>query len=165
MTREGIKKCVRLLQLTFPNTYRSFTSDDLSMLIEVWSLQFRNVDDVQVFSAVNSVISMSDYPPTIAEIKRQLIGEHEENEEEVWYDLLEAGSNGIYGAEEEWEKLPESIKAITTPWTLREIALADSSSLRFIKKEIMESYRSYKKRKADMLLSTSFTDQKLLEGK
>lgn len=164
MTREGIKKCIRLVQLMFPNTYKNFTTEDLSMLIEAWELQFRNVDDVQVFSALNGVISKSDYPPTVAEIKRQLVGEEEENEEDVWYTLLEAGSNGIYGAEEEWEKLPAGIKAITTPWTLREIAMADNESLRFVKKEIMENYRAYKKQQTDKLLSTSFTDQKLLKG-
>lgn len=162
MTRDGIKKCIKAIQLSYQNAYKSFTGDDLKMLIEVWGLQFRNADDVAVFRAVNQAISTNDYPPSIAEIKRNLMGMDEINEEEMWSLLLIAGSNGIYGSEEEWEKLPEDLKAVTTPWTIREIALADNDSLHYIKKDILASLRYHKKKKTEALLSTSYTDQKLI---
>lgn len=154
MTRDGIKKCLRLLQLTYPNAYKSFSTDDLGMLIEVWELQFRNVTDVEAFNAINKAISKNDYCPSIAEIKRNLIDEEEENEEEVWATVLKAGQNGLYGASDEWKKLPEDIKTVTTPYFLREIAMSSTADLRFIKRDFLASYRQYKQKKTENLLTT-----------
>jgi len=164
MTREGIKKCVRLLQLTFPNTYKSFTTEDLSMLIEVWSLQFNGFKDVEVFSALSETIASVSYPPTIAEIKKCLIKEEHENTEDVWRVLLKAGRNDIMYAKEEWEKLPEALKEVTTPQTLVDIGRASDEAVRFIKKDIMASYSDRKQVKRQELL-TSFNNVPLLEDK
>ena len=162
MTKDGIKKCVRLLQLSFPNTYKNFSTEDLQMLMEVWNLQFKNCEDLPVFSALNKVISTSEYPPTFAEIKKNLMGDEYENEEEVWSLLLTAGRNGIYGSDEEWEKLPERLKKVTTPGTIKEIALSDNESLQFIKRDVLRDYRNYKEHETNRQLATSYTDTKLL---
>jgi hypothetical protein len=162
MTREGIKKCVRLLQLTFPNTYKTFVAEDLSMLIEAWDLQFKGANDVEVFSALNKAISNSKFPPSIAEIKEYMLPEETVNEEEVWEIVLEAGRNGLYGSYEEWEGLPEDIKAVTSPSTLREIALADSDDLRFIKRDIMSSWKNKRAKDRQLQISIGFIDRKLI---
>ena len=155
MTRDGIKKCIKELQLSYQNVYNKFSVDDMKMLIEVWELQFRDFDDVEVFSALNECISTSEYPPTIATIKRCAIREPETNEEEVWDTLLCAGRNGLYGSYEEWERLPEDLKAITTPETIKEIALADDEALRYIKHDILGNFRSHQKRSSDLRLTSN----------
>ena len=162
MTRDGIKKCIRLVQLSFPNTYKNFSMEDLQMLMEVWNVQFKNCDDLPVFSALNEVISTSEYPPTFADIKKAMLGNEYENEEELWALLLDAGRNGIYGADEEWERLPEKLKRITTPGTIKEIALSDNESLQYIKRDVLRDYRNYKETEFNKQLATSYTDTKLL---
>lgn len=161
MTKDGIKKCVRVLQLSFPNTYKNFSMEDLQMLMEVWDLQFKNCDDFSVFTALNEAVSTSEYPPTFGEIKKHLLHDVGESDEVVWGTLLKAGRNGLHGAVEEWEKLPEDLRSVTTPGTIREIALSDNESLQFIKRDVMNSYRTQRERKTSALLS-GYTDTKLL---
>ena len=162
MTRDGIKRCLKLLQVNYHNYYDKFDAEDFGLMIKIWDLQFKNADDVEVFNAINKAFSSCKYPPSIAEIKELMIEDDDWNEEDAWLVVLDAGRNGIYGAYEEYEDLPEDLKAITTPETLREIAMADDESLHFIKKDIISSYKSYKNKKRAKQLSTNFMDESLL---
>lgn len=164
MTRDGIKKCIRLLQLTYPNTYRNFSADDLAMLIEVWELQFSGFDDLPVFVALNEAVAESEYQPTIAVIKKHLIKEGNTNSEDIWRRILKASRNDIMYAKEEWAKLPEEIQEVTTPQTLVDIGRASDEAVRYIKKDIMGAYIDNHQRKRQELLTT-FTNVPLLEEK
>lgn len=161
MTDEGIKKCFGALNGAYKNSYKEMTAGDWSIMKEVWQIQFANADDLAVFIALNKCVSKCKFPPSIAEIKEAMLPEDDFNEEEAWDLVWEAGKNGNYGAYEEYEKLPETIRSIITPGTLMEIANADNESLRFIKRDVVERLRIKHKKKADRLLS-GFTDRHFL---
>lgn len=164
MTDVGIRRCIEALRASFPQTYKSFTADMFKDLITIWKIQFVSFDDVMVFEALNKALAESEFPPAIATIKKYLVREESENEEEVWRQLLKAGRNDIRYAKEEWEKLPENLREITTPQTLVDIGRASDEAVRFIKKDIMEAYSNRKQIKRQELL-TSFNDAPLLEDK
>lgn len=162
MTKEGIQKCIRLLTVTYPNTYKQFSEDEFKDLFQVWGIQFRNCDDITVWSALNQCLDR-EFPPSFGEIKSRLLSGERASDEELWALLLKAGRNGIYGSQEEWEKLPEDLRRIVTPGTIREIALAGNEDLRFIKRDIIREYRVYEeKRNETMMLGMS--DRRLLPG-
>lgn len=144
MTRDGIKKCIREIQLAYPSYSKNFDQEDLLQLIEIWDLQFKNLNDITVFAALQEAISTSEFPPSIATIKKLIFKDAEVNEEEIWSRLLKAGRNGTYGSREEWDCLPEDLKSVTTPDTIKEIALADNEALQFIKRDILKNYQSHK---------------------
>lgn len=164
MTETGIKKCIEALRATFPQTYKNFTAEMFKDLIAIWKIQFSNFEDLPVFVALNDVLAEAEFPPAIATIKKHLVKEENENEEEVWRVLLKAGRNDIAYAREEWEKLPDKLKEVTTPQTLVEIGRASDEAVRFIKKDIMAVYSERKQTKRQELL-TSFANVPQLEGK
>lgn len=162
MTKQGIIKCLGLLDKAYPNTYMKFDTDDWATTTSIWQIQFENADDLQVFAAVNECISTCDYPPSISKIKRMLLPEDDINEEEVWAIFLKAGSNGNYESEKEWNNLPGELKAISTPGTIKEIAHSKEDELPFIKKDILSAFRNKRAKQTDRLLSTKFTDSRYL---
>ena len=154
MTDEGIKKCFGLLQGAYKAFYKDYTTNDWVLMKEVWQMQFGNCEDLDVFAALGQAISECDYPPSIAKVKKIMVPEVSINEEEEWKLLLKASRNNLQFAQEEWEKLPEDFKKVTTPYTLVEIGRADDESVRFIKKDIMAAYRKVKeKSREDLLIS------------
>lgn len=149
MTKEGIKKCIALLTVMYPNTYKDFRAEQYDALVQGWGIQFNQCEDLDVWVALNKVISVSSFPPSIAEIKAQMVDDDDLSAEEVWEIIAKAGKNGLYGAEEEYQKLPERIRKIIRPGTLKEIAMADSESLHFIKKDILAEYKASGKKEAE----------------
>ena len=141
MTRDGIKKCIALLTVMYPNTYKDFKAEQYDALIQGWGIQFNQCDDLDVWAALNKVISVSSFPPSIAEIKNSMIEKDGLSGEEIWEIIVKAGRNGLYGAQEEYQKLPEQIRRIIRPGTLKEIAMADEESLHFIKRDILAEYK------------------------
>ena len=164
MTDEGIVKCLAALNGAYITMYKNMTPNDWKIMKDTWKIQFSKLDDVTVFGALQEAISTSEFPPSIATIKKHIFKETEINEEEVWSRLLQAGRNGSYGSLEEWNKLPEDLKAITTPETIREIAMADDDAIQFIKKDILKNYHSHKNTTREKLITGS-VDIKLLGEK
>lgn len=154
MTDEGIKKCFGVLQGAYKAFYKDSTTNEWVLMKDVWQMQFGNVDDLTVFGALNDCVGHCKFPPSIAEIKSVILPEVSYNEEEDWKLLLKASRNNLQYAQEEWDKLPEDFKKVTTPYTLVEIGRADDESVRFIKKDIMAAYRKVKeKSREDLLIS------------
>lgn len=154
MTKQGIMKCLNYIEKAYPNVYKGYGKVDWAQLADVWAMQFGNCEDLDVFAAVGKAVSECEFPPAIATLKKIMVPEVSINEEEEWKLLLKASRNNLQYAQEEWDKLPEDFKKVTTPYTLVEIGRADDESVRFIKKDIMAAYRKVKeKSREDLLIS------------
>lgn len=105
--------------------------------LTMW-LSFFKENTIEEFkNAVNQHIRTSSKFPTIADIKSKIydLGNNEESNTDLWEKLLIAIRNGIYGAEEEFKKLPKSVQRfIGSPQQLTEIALMDSETIHSIVK-------------------------------
>lgn len=147
MTREEAQKCIKTISVLYPSVYKDFAKEDLTMLINYWLVQFANTDGREVWKAIMQHSNVSKFPPTIADIKEILMEEDDVmSDEEVWMYLLDAGSNGLYGADDEWRKLPEDIRKAVTPYTITEIAKCEDGDLGYIKRDVLASYHAVKRR-------------------
>lgn len=148
MNREEVLMVMTVLRGAYPQFYRGITAKEAEATVSLWEDMFRN-DNLQiVLCAVKSVIEGDDkgFPPTIGQVKakmRLLVGSDELTEAEAWNLVSKAVKNGLYGAVEEFEKLPLAVKRIVgSPSQLRDWAFMDSDTLQSVVASNFQ--RSYK---------------------
>lgn len=148
MNREEVLMVMTVLRGAYPQFYRGITAKEAEATVSLWEDMFRN-DNLQiVLCAVKSVIEGDDkgFPPTIGQVKtkmRLLVGSDELTEAEAWNLVSKAVKNGLYGAVEEFEKLPPAVKRIVgSPSQLRDWASMDSDTLHSVVASNFQ--RSYK---------------------
>lgn len=160
MTKIGIAQCISLIKITFPHYYMNFTEKEMEALIKEWNVQFKNDEDKDIYLALQKCISLSTYPPSIASIKEKIYQSIESGEsaEDMWELVREASHNSIYHSYEEWKNLPKDVQRIVSEADLRDIALSNTESVRFIKKDFIESYRRYQENKKIAFIETSISE-------
>lgn len=90
--------------------------------MDVWYGFIGHLDYPTASKAVKHHIMTSTFPPTVKDILDKTAGP-EESESLAWDAVRKAVRNGIYGAEEEFEKLSDLAKAaVGSPSSLREWA-------------------------------------------
>ena len=135
MTREEVTQMLSLLKVTYPAFYSKMKRDDLILIVDLWSDMFRD-DDVNIvkYALKELIATHSGYPPDIAAVKNKMkelcsSATGEATDEDLWLVLKKSVSNGLYGAEQEFEKLPAVLKRyVGTPSTLTEMALIDTDT-------------------------------------
>ena len=148
MTRDDVIKIMSVLRGAYPHFYRDISKQEAYDTINLWTDMFSNDDASIVAAAVKSLIDGDDkgFPPTIGQVKakmRLLVGSDELTEAEVWNLVSKAVKNGLYGAVEEFEKLPPAVKRIVgSPSQLRDWASMDSDTLHSVVASNFQ--RSYK---------------------
>lgn len=148
MTRDDVIKIMSVLRGAYPHFYRDISKQEAYDTINLWTDMFSNDDASIVASAVKSLIDGDDkgFPPTIGQVKakmRLLVGSDELTEAEAWNLVSKAVKNGLYGAVEEFEKLPPAVKRIVgSPSQLRDWASMDSDTLHSVVASNFQ--RSYK---------------------
>lgn len=148
MTRDDVIKIMSVLRGAYPHFYRDISKQEAYDTINLWADMFSNDDASIVAAAVKSLIDGDDkgFPPTIGQVKakmRLLVGSDELTEAEAWNLVSKAVKNGLYGAVEEFEKLPPAVKRIVgSPSQLRDWASMDSDTLQSVVASNFQ--RSYK---------------------
>lgn len=148
MTRDDVIKIMSVLRGAYPHFYRDISKQEAYDTINLWADMFSNDDASIVAAAVKSLIDGDDkgFPPTIGQVKakmRLLVGSDELTEAEAWNLVSKAVKNGLYGAVEEFEKLPPAVKRIAgSPSQLRDWASMDSDTLHSVVASNFQ--RSYK---------------------
>lgn len=148
MTREDVIKIMSVLRGAYPSFYRDISKAEALDTINLWTDLFANDDAALVGAAVKSVIEGDEkgFPPTIGQVKakmRLLTGSHQLTEAEAWSQVAAAVRNGIYGSQEEFDKLSPTMQRIVgSPSQLREWAMMDSQTLHSVVASNFQ--RSYK---------------------
>lgn len=148
MTRDDVIKIMSVLRGAYPHFYRDISKQEAYDTINLWTDMFSNDDASIVAAAVKSLIDGDDkgFPPTIGQVKakmRLLVGSDELTEAEAWNLVSKAVKNGLYGAVEEFEKLPPAVNRIVgSPSQLRDWASMDSDTLHSVVASNFQ--RSYK---------------------
>ena len=105
--------------------------------LTMW-LSFFKENTIEEFkSAVNQHIRTSSKFPTVSDIKSKIytLSNKEESNSDLWEKLLIAIRNGIYGADDEFKKLPKPIQRfVGSPKQLTEISLMDSETIHSVVK-------------------------------
>ena len=69
MTQEEAKQILRVLQLTYPSSYRNLTKDDAELLTRLWAKHFRNIPIQFVHEAIEEYLDEDhEFAPNIGHI-------------------------------------------------------------------------------------------------
>ncbi len=146
MIKEQVIKLLLVLECTYPSFYRELSENHKKAMVEIWLMQFKNIDYKNVYSAIMDLISESKFPPTIAEIK-QYMAEEESCDDmtatEAWNCVYKSICNSLYNATEEFNKLPNKAKFIVgSASELRRLAaVANPNDLGIYQNRFIKEFR------------------------
>lgn len=147
MTDSGIKKCLRLIMVSFPNHYKNFEEKDFLLLMDAWRVQFNGREDIEVFTALNKVIASSSYPPTFSDINNAIYEDFMKqfpNDEQAWDMVRKNAKWGFYDPEDRkgYDSLPPYIKELISVRFLEDLGWANHETAHFMKKDFLENYHA-----------------------
>lgn len=143
MTREETKAILSVLKAAYPQFYKDKTKEELTTVLDLWSMMFSDETARIVTEAVKALLTTLKFPPTIADVKEKinLITQPQKMTEiEAWNTVYKAIN--YYNAGENFEKLPAVLqKLVGSPGQLREWAQMDGEVVRsVIQSNFMRSY-------------------------
>jgi hypothetical protein len=106
MTRQEAIKILSVLKAAYPNSYRGMTKEEANGTVNIWAIQFGNIPYDVVSIAVNKLISVNTFPPSISEVKEKIRGLYWEALGELPYK-----EGGLY-CNNNKELSPEKIKLL-----------------------------------------------------
>lgn len=144
-----------ILQAEYPDTFKDLTDDALKAKVRLWAEMFPEPFEV-VSAAVKKYIKTSrdKYMPTIGIITDLIYSEQgTANEAEAWEMVRKACSNGYYGAENEFNKLPPIIqKVVGSPSQIRDWSLMPSDTFNsVVASNFQRAYKTMLKREIEDL--------------
>ena len=168
MNKIETTKILAVLKATYPNFYKDMSKQEINDTINIWSEMFKEEPYELITIVIKEVISTSEFPPTIATIKKklyELTHTNEESNSELWERLLKAIRNGLYGSEQEFKMLPDIVKEfLGSPEQLREIAEMDSDTIHsVVKGQFLRQIENLKEKVRQKEMMSSDT-KKLLFG-
>lgn len=144
--------------------------------VKVWYAMLRDIEYPALSGAVKRHMMTSSFPPTIADLRKQVVAPKTEamSDLEAWSLVRAAISNSAYNSESEYAKLPPLVqKAIGNPANLREMALMDIDAVNSVEQShFLRVYRTTVERESQRLqLSPAMrelleqTETKMIGGK
>lgn len=157
MTRKETGIIMDILATAYPRFYSGPDAPDPAKAVSLWAEMFAEDDVALVAAAVKALIATDDkgYPPHIGAVKaklRQITGGPEKTEADAWNLIARAVRNGLYGAKEEFAKLPPTLQRIVgSPAQLREWAMMDSETLHsVVASNVQRSYKAISSREREI---------------
>lgn len=152
MTFEETLAIMSVLKAAYPNYYKDMKRSEAESIVSLWTEMFKDEPAEVVAVAVKAHIAndKKGFPPHIGAIKDAIIKitqPKEMTEVEAWGLVQKACRNAIYGAAEEYNKLPEVLQRLVgSPNQLKEWAMMDADVVHSVVASNFQ--RSYKVRAA-----------------
>lgn len=158
MNKRDTAGVMAMLQTAYPAYYAKQTNQERMEAINLWADLFADDPAQLVHAAVKTIIvSGGAFPPSIGEIKNKmhdLSAPAELSETEAWTLVSRAITNGIYGYQEEYAKLPPTVQAaVGRPEQLKEWAVMDMGEVQsVVASNFMRGYKTVRKRERETAL-------------
>lgn len=150
MTRDEIKEMLMVIQAAYPN----YKPQDKTVAVNTWYMMLKDYEKEVVEAALKIYIASdtSGFAPAIGQLIDKIntvTAPPELNSMTAWGLVSKALRNGCYGAEQEFEKLPMTVKrAVGSPDNLRHWAQSDSKSIEtVIQSNFIRTYEAEVRRK------------------
>ena len=175
MTRDEVIKMLMVIQAAYPN----YKQQDKTVAADTWYMMLKDYECQVVEAALKMYIATdtSGFAPAIGQLIDKIntvTAPPELNSMAAWGLVSTALRNGNYGAEQEFEKLPLTVKkAVGSPDNLRHWAQSDSKSIEtVIQSNFIRTYEAEVRRKNEAAktppdvraLIDKISNQKLLES-
>lgn len=108
-------KVLAIIQTSYPNHYRNFDDGMLSLSVQMWHKAFEDQPFAVVFGAVSKYILHKKFPPTIADIREEVVNMTNpaamKSGEEAWEEVIAAVKKfGFYRQGEAMKTLGDTIQ-------------------------------------------------------
>lgn len=144
MTIDGVTKLIAAIEATYP----SYHTPDVIKTAKVWRSMLEDYGDEEVAVALKAFI-LSDtkgFAPSIGQIVALVPRNQDDGTSELaaWNLVKRAIRNGVYNAEEEFSKLPDTVRAaVGSAGQIRAWAMADIDELETVaQSNFLRSYRA-----------------------
>lgn len=126
--------------------------------MRLWYSELKDIPYQLAHTALRKYVSTNKFAPTIADIREQVAELNNQNEEELnetaaWSLVLKAIRRSTYYSEEEFAKLPATVKrAVASPKQLREWATledVDGKTLTVIQSNFQRTFRAEQQRERE----------------
>lgn len=143
MDKNELLKFMAVIKGTYPSFGNGIPPEQTA---SAWYRQFANFDFEKTIAAFDAFVSsdIKGYPPSPGMIKAQMRFIDDPKgltDIEAWAAIKKAAQNGGYHAQEEWEKLPDIVRACCTPELIKDIALSDVKNESVTSSNFMRSFR------------------------
>lgn len=154
MTRDEVINILMVIQAAYPN----YKPQDKTVAVNTWYMMLKDYEKEVVEAALKIYIASdtSGFAPAIGQLIDKInivTAPPELNSMTAWGLVSKALSNGLNGAEKEFEKLPPTVKkAVGSPENLRHWAMSDVRSVEtVIQSNFMRTYETELKRQNEEL--------------
>lgn len=148
MTVDETLKVFAVLKANYTNFYKSMSRTDATAVVNLWAEMFADVDYSLIGAAVKAYIATDTkgFPPNVGQINeqiRKLTSKEQMTEQEAVSLILKATRNGLYGAKEEFDKLPPILQRLVgSPEQIRSWSLMSEDDIQtVVASNLMRSYR------------------------
>lgn len=156
MTYDETLKIFAVLKANYANFFKNMSRVDAEAQVSLWAEMFADTPYELVGMAVKTYIAtdVEGYPPNVGRIKRELMRLTEKEqmtEQEAVSLIMKATRNGLYGAKEEFEKLPPVLQRLAgSPEQIRAWARMPVDELQtVVASNLMRSYRAIAKKEEE----------------
>ena len=144
MNKDEIKTVFRAIVAIYPNSYKDIYR--IKDAISVWAVIFASAEARLVESALYTYISEEHaFAPTPGHIQRimnKITNPNELSEAQAWSMVRRALSNGLYGAQEEFDRLPEDVqKAVGSAQWIHSVAMDEDANMSVESSNFFRRYR------------------------
>lgn len=152
MTKKEMAEIIAIMQANYPDDFRGMSDKAMNGKINLWFMQFRDDDYMEVLAAVMAHIATDTgrFMPPVGVIKAKLTEirlPEEMTPQEAWELVSRATRNSTYNSGEEFAKLPPVVQRIVgSPMQLKEWAAMDTDTLQSVVSSNFQ--RSFKVRAA-----------------
>lgn len=135
MNKVETAEILSVLKAAYPQFYSNIGSAEANKIVNLWAEMFEDESLRDVALAVKSMLASrtNTFPPNIGEVKAQLVKMRTPNEmtaQEAWNLVAKAIRNGVYGSQEEFQKLPKNVQRLVgSPQQIREWALMEADTV------------------------------------
>lgn len=158
MTRDETLAIMGVLKAAYPSFYRGMTREAALDAVALWAEMFTNDRADIVTAAVKMLIKTrkEGYPPTVGEVSGK-IQELSQGDSltgiEAWNLVAKACRNSLYGAVEEFAKLPPLVqRTVGSPNQLKEWAMMDTETFSVTGSHFQRSFGIMQKREQELSL-------------
>lgn len=158
MTRTEAAKIIDVLQINYPDNFKGKSDATIAATVNLWASIFARDDFNVVQMATLSYMECNPgrFMPNVGQIREQIQKMTRANdplgENEAWSLVTKALRNSLYGAKEEYDKLPRVVqRAVGNENTLREWATMDTETLNsVVASNFMRTFRAISKNEEEM---------------
>ena len=117
MTKNEAGVVVKMISTFYPNEYSKLTPEAMAMIVKMWAVTCESYTGEQVAAALQQymAVDLTGFAPKPGQLIQYIVlpeDDKDMNSNDAWAMYQRAVSNGIYGADEEYAKMPPIMQRV-----------------------------------------------------